>query len=323
MSNSNSAPSSLIMDNGAFSDIDEFAAANADWDLDFRQLERGNSDITIALLASPNIIIQHYFFPHAIHQCGVAPEGFTTIGLPFGQCHLNWASRDNVSAILVDFNNPNGFDAASGSGFHAISLSISDELLDYDAELMGLQSSPILGGGQSILRSNKNQKLDQLRRFLQFLCSRTYVNSNPEDARWVLSQLEDEVPVQLLAALSELQQAPNDIPLRTRQKGLRKAIDFINENAFENPNIPEICAASCLSWRSLDRAFKECFGIGPKRYVLQLRLTRVRQMLKVAPTSARISDIANAWGFWHMGDFAQKYRASFGLYPTEQLKISS
>jgi AraC family ethanolamine operon transcriptional activator len=46
-------------------------------------------------------------------------------------------------------------------------------------------------------------------------------------------------------------------------------------------------------------------------------------MLKVAPASAKVSDIANAWGFWHMGDFAQKYRTFFGLNPLEQLRISS
>jgi AraC-like DNA-binding protein len=223
----------------------------------------------------------------------------------------------------LDFNNPNGFDCAFRSGFHAISLSISNELLNHDAELMGLLSSSGLDVGQPVLRTDQEQKLDQLRQLLLFLCSRTTANSDPDDAMWILSQLEDEVPVQLLAALSELQQAPKDIPLRARQKGLRKAIEFINENAFENPNIPEICAASCLSWRSLDRAFKECFGIGPKRYTLQLRLIRVRQMLKVAPASAKVSDIANAWGFWHMGDFAQKYRTFFGLNPLEQLKISS
>jgi hypothetical protein len=45
MPNSNLATSSFIMDNGAFNDIDEFVAANAVWDLDFRQLESGNKDI--------------------------------------------------------------------------------------------------------------------------------------------------------------------------------------------------------------------------------------------------------------------------------------
>jgi hypothetical protein len=173
MPNSNSATSSFIMDNGAFNDIDEFVAANAVWDLDFRQLESGNKDITIELLASPNIIVQHYFFPHALHQCGVAPEGFTTFGFPFGKFNLNWASRDCANAILLDFNNPNGFDCAFRSGFHAISLSISNELLNHDAELMGLLSSSGLDVGQPVLRTDQEQKLDQLRQLLLFLCSRT------------------------------------------------------------------------------------------------------------------------------------------------------
>ena len=151
------------MDNGAFNDIDEFVAANAVWDLDLRQLESGNSDIKIELLASSNIIIQLYFFPHALHQCGIAPKGFTTFGFPFGEFHLNWASRDCANAILLDFNDPDGFDCAFRSGFHAVSLSISDELLNHDAELMGLLSSLGVGGGQPVLRSDQEQTLDQLR----------------------------------------------------------------------------------------------------------------------------------------------------------------
>ena len=74
-----------------------------------------------------------------------------------------------------------------------------------------------------------------------------------------------------------------------------------------------------MSWRSLDRAFKEYFGIGPKRYLLQLRLIRVRQQLKMLPTGTKISDVANAWGFWHMGDLAQKFRKFFGETPKEVL----
>jgi len=33
----------------------------------------------------------------------------------------------------------------------------------------------------------------------------------------------------------------------------------------------------------------------------------------------QFSDIANVWGFWHMGDFAQRYRRLFGELPAEQL----
>lgn len=187
---------------------------------------------------------------------------------------------------------------------------------------MDLQLPTVLGTGQPVMRINKVQNLDQMRRFLGVLLRRIPTYSNPENRRWALSQLEHEVPVLLLTALSELQQPLRVLPLHARQKGLRKAIEYINENAYDSPSIPDICAASCLSWRSLDRAFKECFGIGPKRYLIQFRLIRVHQMLKNAPASAQVNDIANAWGFWHMGDFAHKYRQFFGLYPAEQLMRS-
>ena len=319
----NSAPPPLIAISRNFSDTDEFAAEIIGWDLDFRQLETGNSDIAVELIASPNIIIQHYFFPHAVHQRGMAPAGFTTIGLPFGECSLNWASRNIFGAVAVGFNGANGFDGASGPEFHGISLSISNDFLSRNATSMGLDSPPILESAQAILRSPKRQEMIQLRQYLHLICQRVLTQPQPEDIDWALFQLENEVPVRYLTALLELQHSADSTPLRARQNGLRKAIEFIDENAYDNPSIPDICTACCLSWRSLDRAFKECFGIGPKRYLLQFRLIRVRQMLKNAPETAKVSDIANAWGFWHMGDFAHKYRRFFGINPAQQLMNSA
>jgi AraC family ethanolamine operon transcriptional activator len=33
--------------------------------------------------------------------------------------------------------------------------------------------------------------------------------------------------------------------------------------------------------------------------------------------SSRIADVANRWGFWHMGQFAADYRRQFGELPSE------
>ena len=194
--------------------------------------------------------------------------GFTTIGLPFGECHINWAGRDIQGAVAAGFNGANGFDGASGPGFHGISLSISDVLLSRNARSMGLDSPPILDSTQAILRSHEGQKLDQLRQFLRVLCHPVLTQPQSEDIEWALFQLENEVPVRYLTALLELQKPSDTTPLRARQKGLRKAIEFIDENAYDNPSIPDICSACCLSWRSLDRAFKECFGISPAQQLM-------------------------------------------------------
>lgn len=288
------------------------------WDLDFRQLETVNSNIYLEVIASPNVIVQHVYFPFALHQCGAAPIGFTTIGLPFEESGMSWASKESSSAVIVDFNNPIGFESASSAGFRAITISISDTTLSHCAARMGLQTDLAVSKDRVRLRSGGEENLDELRDHLHFLCSRPVATLDPPDAYWLLSELENEVPVQLLTSLAALQPPPNDLPLWARQKGLRLAIKFIEETAHENPSVPDICNVANLSWRSLDRVFKEYFGIGPKRYLLQFRLIRVRQQLKMRSPDTKISDIANAWGFWHMGDFAQKYRRFFGELPASQ-----
>jgi len=119
--------------------------------------------------------------------------------------------------------------------------------------------------------------------------------------------------------LAESEQELCGQDLTARQKGLRKATAFIEANGYDNPRIPDVSTAAGIGWRSLDRAFKEGFGISPKRYLLNFRLIRVRRQLKDAPPSTKVVHVANDWGFWHMGDFAREYRKMFGESPSQSL----
>ena len=69
--------------------------------------------------------------------------------------------------------------------------------------------------------------------------------------------------------------------------------------------------------RTLNYAFREIFGVTPKEYLQVTRLDGVRKDLHRREPSAKISDIANKWGFWHMGQFAADYRRQFGELPSE------
>jgi transcriptional regulator GlxA family with amidase domain len=85
-----------------------------------------------------------------------------------------------------------------------------------------------------------------------------------------------------------------------------------------------VCRQAQVSERVLHYAFKERFGISPKRYLQAFRLDSVRAELRSAdPSVAKISDVANRWGFWHMGQFAADYRRQFGELPSETLKRPS
>ncbi len=62
----------------------------------------------------------------------------------------------------------------------------------------------------------------------------------------------------------------------------------------------------------------------PKAYIKGHRLFKVhRELRRSAPDKTRVSDVANLWGFWHMGQFASDYRKLFRELPSETLKRSN
>jgi AraC-like DNA-binding protein len=61
----------------------------------------------------------------------------------------------------------------------------------------------------------------------------------------------------------------------------------------------------------------------PKAYLQAQRLMGVRRMLRATGAEVPISDIANEWGLWHMGQFAADYRRHFGELPSETIRGTS
>jgi AraC-like DNA-binding protein len=75
------------------------------------------------------------------------------------------------------------------------------------------------------------------------------------------------------------------------------------------------------SERLLRYAFLERFGVSPKAYLLAVRLNGVRKELRAADPVCTVIDVANIWGFWHMGQFAADYRRLFGNFPSKRLGV--
>jgi len=84
--------------------------------------------------------------------------------------------------------------------------------------------------------------------------------------------------------------------------------------------VRDLCRAAGASERTLRYAFVERYGVPPKAYLKAVRLHGVRRELRSADLHAlRVTDTANRWGFWHMGDFAADYRRLFGELPSKTL----
>ena len=60
--------------------------------------------------------------------------------------------------------------------------------------------------------------------------------------------------------------------------------------------------------------------MSPQRYLRLRRMQRVRRALSFAdPTSATVTAIATAHGFWELGRFAGVYRSLYGELPSQTL----
>ena len=110
------------------------------------------------------------------------------------------------------------------------------------------------------------------------------------------------------------------VPLRAQigvsHESLIKVAQLMEENIEKPLSLDEIASATGLSRRQIERLFKRHLNCVPKRYYLQLRLRRARELL--LQTSMPIIDITTACGFQSPPHFSRCYRAQFGCPPSAE-----
>ena len=110
------------------------------------------------------------------------------------------------------------------------------------------------------------------------------------------------------------------VPLRAQigagHETLLHAAQLMEQNIEKPLSLDEIAAATELSRRQIERLFKRHLNCVPKRYYLQLRLRRARELLLY--TSMPIIDITAACGFRSTTHFSKCYHAQFGYPPSAE-----
>ena len=86
------------------------------------------------------------------------------------------------------------------------------------------------------------------------------------------------------------------------------------EGSLEDPISPAVLARDAgMSMRQLERLFARYLNRTPKRYYMETRLTRARNLL--AQTDMPVIEVALACGFSSTAHFSKCYRAQFGTTP--------
>jgi len=105
------------------------------------------------------------------------------------------------------------------------------------------------------------------------------------------------------------------IPTRigVRHPKLSGVIKMMESNLEEPISPPELAAQAGMSTRQLERLFRRYLNRSPKRYYMELRLQKARNLLM--QTDMSVINVALASGFASPSHFSKCYRAHFNITP--------
>ena len=307
-----------IYNNQAFDDFDDLAENMRLWNLEIQKLETGRSTSFLRQLFLPETSILNATFPEITHQTGDNPPGITFAFHVGSNSRLVLQKREVALNELMIFSDRDEADAITkGSHTEVFTTSLPKKQLKARLEENGsFERQRFTLPNQ--LCFLKTDVMAQLHILLQS-CIQT-VENHPHcllDNAFVTA-MQDDIFDAILEIVDPIDlQSPFVTHIPKRQ--LWKRIDeYIEANLATPIKVRDLPLATDVSSRTLFRLFYERFGISPKAYFSMLRLNKIKHILR-APSShpIKISDIANSWGFWHMGKFAADYKVLFGELPSD------
>ncbi|WP_353945744.1 AraC family transcriptional regulator [Streptomyces sp. HUAS MG91] len=106
-----------------------------------------------------------------------------------------------------------------------------------------------------------------------------------------------------------------------RPAPVKRAMDAMRERPEHPFTTAELAGQARVGVRWLQEAFARYVGMPPMAYLRSVRLERAHaDLLAADPRTASVSDIAQRWGFGHLGRFAEQYRAKYGQVPSRTLR---
>jgi len=308
---------STVVERMDFQEFDHLAQAARDWDLRLQKLGADPFWGRLDQVILGRVRVSRARFGSALLQEGSSPPGMHTFGVPaLGSEHYRWRNRQVTPELLLLFPREGEFQSISGSGFDSYPISIAANYLVEVAADLGIPEHRLRSEGE-VLRPRKRDLASfraHIRRVLD-LASQDTLFEEP-GVPGVVEEETTEMLVRTLAGAESLR----PLRMRLRDRAIRKAEEVIHGVGTEPLRVRDLCSASGASWRTLDYAFQEKYGIPVKRYLTIQRLNGVRRDLLRCDDRTTVSGVAARWNFWHMGELAARYRQLFGELPSETLK---
>jgi len=303
-----------------YDDFDQFTDEVQAWSLDFKQLDRGGFRGELTQVVASEFQLGRARFHRRLHQSGQSPQGLKTFVVPMEpDMKLFWRGKHLQGNDLMAFPLNGELDAVSESDFDVFTISLPLSVVsDMARKAAGM-------GVKWDLLESEARRCDP--KAMQHLRRRLLEVQDSVEREHVQGRSLPSLAMELAGLIAEVWLgAQNNGWKKTassRAKIIRSALEHIAHSSYEPLTVADLCRFTDVSERTLEYAFRERFGVSPKHYLLTHRLNCVRRALRKSDASTtKVVDVANYWGFWHMGQFAADYRRVFSELPSETLRAT-
>jgi AraC family ethanolamine operon transcriptional activator len=287
------------------------------WDTDYRQLGCGSFSAWYEPCISHDLRIGSRYTNREIVVTGTPPEGCIPLILPLNtgeKGHFQGRPLGTHNALLMC----PGSEAIyrSPDNCHIVTISIPETRIR-----QALESSTQVDASALTCESRAFTLPEFLVRLLQQSTANICQLNRSQPNKLTLSELEDHVITAMALGMAQaFEVSPNERARCNHLRYVKSAQDFIEANLQSPLGLETLSRETLVSVRSLQYAFNNILGMPPLHYIKTRRLLAIHQRLhRASPSSTSVTQLANDFGFSHLGYFARDYRACFDETPSETL----
>jgi AraC family ethanolamine operon transcriptional activator len=297
------------------------------FNLRFLPLQEGSMQSKTQFLSLPGLLVYREWWNLPVHLQGEllpgqiafalpASEGvpFRLLGRPLDSNALPWVG----ATAELDMLTRKGFDNVvmifEDTFLRRIAARVKHPLAERQIPGHPISTATEIGKAQS-LRSSVESVLAGLEHRSAGRALREAKNSR------LAEHLADALLDTLAAGDTfDLEESGDSLTATQKLRLVQRCVEYARTQSFE-VTIPELCALTGKSRRTLEYAFLECAGTSPGNYLRLCRLRKVHLALANAePGAASVTRVATQWGFFDLGAFAGSYRRAFGELPSQTLR---
>ena len=315
---------SVLAFSAKFAEFDEFNEFAAAWDVDFRQLTRGLLNASLAQIVSSEYSLSRAKFDQTSYQQGSAIPGMRTFALlDTSAPEVNWCGRTFSPDTIAIFPKDRDFRCVSPPGFSVYTFSFSEKTLTAASRRLGLpdicSNLKTQDETRLIVRQKANVLCHTANEAFSYCCLPGKTVLPKDVTKAIFGERIAEQLILVLSSAETLQKTPSGCTLTA---AINPALSYIEEHLAEGITVRDVSKATGVSRRTLEYAFRKQLDASPKSFINEQRLILTRRTLRRELGERAIADIANQFGFWHMGQFARDYYRRFGELPSQTTPLA-